>query len=129
MPGTSVNPLLRYIRSLVTREQAEGQSDEGLLNQFVSHREETAFAALTASWGDGHGHLLAHLARQASGGGCFPGDLSAAGSQGGRDPSTRLRGQAGSMALPFARPGGSRRRAVACNSRMYSNMPRVVEIR
>ena len=50
MGGNSVNALLLYIRRLVAAHEAAGQTDEYLLERFVSRRDESAFAALL----DGH---------------------------------------------------------------------------
>ena len=41
-----MNAALRYIRALFAGQKAEGQSDQVLLEQFVSQRDESAFAAL-----------------------------------------------------------------------------------
>src|SRR5271166_2450533 len=46
MAGISTTTVLRYIRTLVPGEAGEGQSDQHLLDHFVSQRDESAFAAL-----------------------------------------------------------------------------------
>ena len=46
MPGHSENSVLRYLRSLFVGRTAEGQSDQYLLENFVTQADELAFAAL-----------------------------------------------------------------------------------
>ena len=46
MPAISMNSAVRYIRALFAGRQAEGQSDPYLLERFVAHADESAFAAL-----------------------------------------------------------------------------------
>jgi RNA polymerase sigma factor (sigma-70 family) len=54
------NTLLRFVRGLAARPQADEASDAALLNRFVSARDETAFGALVAR----HGPLVLHVCRR-----------------------------------------------------------------
>jgi RNA polymerase sigma factor (sigma-70 family) len=57
------NTLLRYIRGLVHRPNADEFSDAALLSRFIKNRDESAFAALV----DRHGALVLHVCRRVLG--------------------------------------------------------------
>jgi DNA-directed RNA polymerase specialized sigma24 family protein len=52
--------LLRYIRGLVFRPEADELNDTALLDRFIAKRDEKAFAALV----DRHGALVLHVCRR-----------------------------------------------------------------
>src|SRR5271154_5053313 len=60
MSTNSVNGVLRFIRTLVAGQRAEGQPDQLLVEQFVVHRDETAFAALL----ERHGPMVLGVCRR-----------------------------------------------------------------
>jgi RNA polymerase sigma factor (sigma-70 family) len=60
MSANSVNGVLQFIRTLVAGHRAEGQPDQLLVEQFVSQRDETAFAALL----ERHGPMVLGVCRR-----------------------------------------------------------------
>src|SRR5216684_991373 len=60
MPGIAANTLVRYLHTLMAGQKAEGQSDQHLLEKFVSQRDEVAFAALL----ERHGPMVLGVCRR-----------------------------------------------------------------
>jgi RNA polymerase sigma factor (sigma-70 family) len=61
--ATGPDSLLRYVRGLAIRPEAEEASDAALLGRFITARDEVAFAALVAR----HGPLVLHVCRRVLG--------------------------------------------------------------
>src|SRR5262245_416905 len=51
MSGEGMSGVRGYLRDLVGRQRAEGQTDSQLLDRFVARNDETAFAALLERYG------------------------------------------------------------------------------
>ncbi len=60
MRSGAANTLRRYLHTLIARQNAEGRSDQVLLEQFVIRRDEAAFAALL----DRHGSMVFRVCRR-----------------------------------------------------------------
>ena len=60
MPANTTDVLLRELRTFIAGRKAEGQTDQDLLEQFLSHRDEASFAALL----ERHGPMVLGVCRR-----------------------------------------------------------------
>src|SRR6267378_2564950 len=60
MPGNAVDVLLRQLRTYIAGQKAEGETDQDLLEQFLSKRDEASFAELL----ERHGPMVLGVCRR-----------------------------------------------------------------
>lgn len=93
MPQLATSTLLRCIRTMASKPNLSGLSDQELLRQFVSQSDENAFTELVRRHGpmvlDAAWSVIQPPRRR----GCLPGYLPRALTKGRLDPQAKLVGQ------------------------------------